>query len=55
MPTRDEIREGIKEILCANFKDPIDTDCPYCIASRELIQYLHSKGLMRKAKCPNCA
>ena len=50
MPTKEEIRAGITNILCSHFKDPVDTDCPYCVATDKLIDYLHSQGLVIKVE-----
>ncbi len=37
MKELDEAKEAIENILCNNFHDPIDKECPYCRARDQIL------------------
>jgi len=58
MTKQEEIREGVYKILKRHVKASIIQgeylDGCTQLASDEIVQYLHSQGVVIKLKCPDC-
>ena len=48
MTKQEEIREGMHLILCDGEPNIIGEPCPHCKHAKELLDYLHSQGVVIK-------
>jgi len=45
-----DITDKIADILCDYFRDPIDTECPYCAASQKIMELFKKEGRLIEFK-----
>ena len=57
MTKQEEIREGIKKIFLATYHAgtiSVSISDVLEVSTQELLELLHSQGVVKKVKCPDC-